>query len=101
MLLDQIDALSGQIDQLTARIEQTIAAIPAAQPPAGGLGGGAAATGQAGLGGPGHTEPVDPATGEILAALLPAVDRLDEIAGIGRHAAQRSEEHTSELQSRL
>jgi transposase len=88
MLLDQIDALSGQIDQLTARIEQTIAAIPAAQPPAGGLGGGAAATGQAGIPGPGHTEPVDPATGEILAALLPAVDRLDEVAGIGRHAAQ-------------
>jgi transposase len=88
MLGDQIDALSGQIDRLTARIEQTITAIPAAQPPAGGLGGGAAATGQAGLGGPGHTEPVDPATGEILAALLPAVDRLDEVAGIGRHAAQ-------------
>src|SRR5215207_7041554 len=88
MLLDQIDALSGQIDQLTARIEQTIAAIPAAQPPVGGLGGGAAATGQAGIPGPGHTEPVDPATGEILAALLPAVDRLDEVAGIGRHAAQ-------------
>jgi transposase len=88
MLLDQIDALSGQIDQLTARIEQTIAAIPAAQPPAAGLGGGAAATGQAGIPGPGHTEPVDPATGEILAALLPAVDRLDEVAGIGRHAAQ-------------
>src|SRR5215217_4467693 len=81
MLGDQIDALGGQIDQLTARIEQTIAAIPAAQPPAGGLGGGAAATGQAG---PGHTEPVDPQTGEILAALLPAVDRLDEVAGIGR-----------------
>jgi len=36
MLLDQIDALSGQIDQLTSRIEQAIAAIPAAQPPAGG-----------------------------------------------------------------
>ena len=88
MLLDQIDALSGQIDQLTARIEQTIAAIPAAQPPAGGLGGGAAATSQAGIPGPGHTEPVDSATGEILAALLPAVDRLDEVAGIGRHAAQ-------------
>jgi transposase len=88
MLLDQIDALSGQIDQLTARIEQTIAAIPAAQPPAAGLGGGAAATGQAGIPGPGHTEPVDPATGEILASLLPAVDRLDEVAGIGRHAAQ-------------
>jgi transposase len=85
MLLDQIDALSGQLERLTARIEQTIAQTPAAQPPAGGLGGGAAATGQAG---PGHTEPVDPQTGEILAALLPAVDRLDEVAGIGRHAAQ-------------
>jgi transposase len=67
MLLDQIDALSGQLDQLTAGIEQTIAA-----------------TGQAGIPGPGHTESVDPATGEILAALLPAVDRLDEVAGIGR-----------------
>jgi transposase len=88
MLLDQIDALIGQIDQLTAKIEQTIAAIPAAQPPAGGLGDGAAATGQAGIPGPGHTEPVDPATGEILAAPLPVVDRLDEVAGIGRHAAQ-------------
>ena len=30
MLLDQIDALSGQIDQLTSRIEETIAAICAA-----------------------------------------------------------------------
>src|SRR5512132_3955616 len=37
MLLDQIDALSGQIDQLTSRIEETIAAIPAAQPAAPGL----------------------------------------------------------------
>src|SRR5918994_485260 len=88
MLLDQIDALSGQLDQLTARIEQTIAAIPAAQPPVGGLGGGAAPTGQAGIPGSGHTEPVDPATGEILAALLPAVDPPDEVAGIGRHAGQ-------------
>jgi transposase len=29
-----------------------------------------------------------PPTGELLAAPLPAVDRLDEVAGIGRHAAQ-------------
>jgi transposase len=37
---------------------------------------------------PGPTERVDPQTGEVLAAALPAVDRLDEVAGIGRHAAQ-------------
>jgi len=89
MLLDQIDALSGQIDQLTGKIEQTISAIPAAQPPAPGPGGGAAAPVQAGIEPtrpvPGH---VDPQTGELLAAPLPVVDRLDEVAGIGRHAAQ-------------
>jgi transposase len=89
MLLDQIDALSGQIDQLTSRIEQTIAAIPAAQPSASGPGGGPAATVQAASqsarSAPGA---VDPETGEILAASLPVVDRLDEVAGIGRHAAQ-------------
>jgi transposase len=92
MLLDQIDALSGQIDQLTGKIEQTITAIPAAQPPAGGSGGGAAAAAQAGIVAaravPGHADPVDPETGELLAAPLPVVDRLDEVAGIGRHAAQ-------------
>ena len=31
MLLDQIDALSGQIDRLTTRIEELIGAIRAAQ----------------------------------------------------------------------
>jgi transposase len=89
MLLNQIDALSGQIDQLTSRIEQTIVAIPAAQPPASGPGGGPAAAVQAASqsarSAPGA---VDPETGEILAASLPVVDRLDEVAGIGRHAAQ-------------
>jgi transposase len=89
MLLDQIDALSGQIDQLTSRIEQTIAAIPAAQPSASGPGGGPGAAVQAASqsarSAPGA---VDPETGEILAASLPVVDRLDEVAGIGRHAAQ-------------
>jgi transposase len=89
MLLDQIDALSGQIDQLTSRIEQTIAAIPAAQPAASGPGRGPAAAVQAASqsarSAPGA---VDPETGEILAASLPVVDRLDEVAGIGRHAAQ-------------
>jgi transposase len=51
MLLDQIDALSGQIDQLTALIEQAIAAICAATPPAPapGPGGGTAATLHAGI----------------------------------------------------
>src|SRR5918994_7078990 len=49
MLLDQIDALSGQIDQLTTRIEQAIAAIPAAQPPASGPPSGTAATLQVGI----------------------------------------------------
>ncbi|HEX2184444.1 MAG TPA: IS110 family transposase [Chloroflexota bacterium] len=89
MLLDQIDALGGQIEQLTVLIEEAIAAIPAATPPAPGLGGGAAAAVhdaiQPARSVPGH---VDPQTGEVLAASLPAVDRLDEVAGIGRHAAQ-------------
>ena len=96
MLLDQIDTLGGQIDQLTARIEQMITAIPAAQPPAPatGPGGDAAATLHAGMESaesvPDHpnSDGVDPETGELLAAPLPVVDRLDEVAGIGHHAAQ-------------
>jgi transposase len=70
MLLDQIDALDRQIGKLTARIEELIAAIPAAQgvDPDGTTGPGA---------GLGQGAPV-----------LPAVDRLDEITGIGRDAAQ-------------
>ena len=94
MLLDQIDALGGQIDQLTVLIEQTITAICAATPPAPAPGPGGAATTQAGiaLAGsvPGHpnSDSVDRQTGELLTAPLPVVDRLDEVAGIGRHAAQ-------------
>jgi transposase len=89
MLLDQIDALSGHIDQLTALIEQTITAIPAAQPPASSPGGGPGAAVQAGSQ-PDRSVPgaVDPETGELLNAPLPVVDRLDEVAGIGRHGAQ-------------
>lgn len=70
MLLDQIDSLTTQIAHLTTRIEQLIAAIPAAQgvDPDGTTGPGA------GL-----------AEG---APMLPAVDRLDEITGIGRDTAQ-------------
>src|SRR5918994_458192 len=96
MLLDQIDTLGEQIERLTARIEQTIGAIPAAQPPAPAPDPGAdaaastrAETESAGSV-PGHpdSERVDPQTGELLAAPLPVMDRLDEVAGIGRHAAQ-------------
>ena len=70
MLLDQIDGLDAQTGKLTARIEELIAAIPAAQgvDPDGVTGPGA---------GLGQRAPV-----------LPAVDRLDEITGIGRDAAQ-------------
>jgi transposase len=92
MLLDQIDALGGQIERLTTRIEQAIAAIPAASPPAPDPGGGHGAAAGDAIGParsvPGPTERVDPQTGEILAAALPVVDRLDEVAGIGRLAAQ-------------
>ncbi len=70
MLLDQIDALTAQIGKLTARLEELIAAIPAAQ--------GVDADGTTGPGaGRGDGAPV-----------LPAVDRLDEVTGIGREAAQ-------------
>jgi transposase len=67
ILLDQIDGLTAQIDQLTTLIEEAIAAIPAAQIPAGGP--------TSGIG--------DPAQGP-----LPAVQRLDEVPGIGSKAAQ-------------
>jgi transposase len=71
MLLDQIDALTAQIGTLTIRIEELIAAIPAAQgvDPDGTTGPGAG------------REPGSP--------VLPAVDRLDEITGIGRDTAQQ------------
>jgi transposase len=70
MLLDQIDALTAQIGKLTTRIEELIAAIPAAQ--------GIDADGATG---PGAGLAED-------APVLPAIDRLDEITGIGRDGAQ-------------
>jgi transposase len=70
MLLDQIDALSAQIGKLTARIEELIAAIPAAQ----------------GVNADGTTGP-QAGTGPA-APVLPAVNRLDEVTGIGRESAQ-------------
>jgi transposase len=70
MLLDQIDGLTAQVGKLTIRIEQLIAAIPAAQ--------GVDADGTTGPGaGLGDGAPVPP-----------AIDRLDEITGIGRDTAQ-------------
>jgi transposase len=72
MLLDQIDALTTQIDTLTARIDQLLAAMPDAQPV------------DPRPGGPTPGQSID----TVSDAALGAVDRLDEIPGIGAHAAQ-------------
>ena len=69
MLLDQIDALSAQIGALTTRIGELTAAIPAAW----------------GIDADGTTGP-GAGTG-LGAPVLPAVDRLDEVTGIGRDGA--------------
>jgi transposase len=76
MLLDQYDALTAQIDRLTARIEALIGAIPAAQLP----GDGAGPTGGDDGGAGAHPQPAQPP--------LSALDRLDEVPGIGSKAAQ-------------
>ncbi len=70
ILLAQIDGLTAQIDALTARIEELIPQIPAAQ----------------GVNPDGTTGP-DAGHGPD-APVLPALDRLAEIPGISRHAAQ-------------
>jgi len=62
MLLDQIDALSNKINQLTVRIDELIAQLPAAQP--------------------------HPGAGPDGTPGLCVLDRLDEVSGIGRLAAQ-------------
>ena len=67
LLLDQIDALTAKIDTLTVRVEALIAEIPAAAAPVDPDAG---------------RRPPDPAT-----APLPAVERLDEITGIGLHTS--------------
>jgi transposase len=72
MLLDQIDVLTAKIERLTLRIEELISAIPAAQPHD---------TGN--RDDEGTSDSGDPAT-----APLPALDRLDEVPGIGRRGAQ-------------
>ena len=68
LLLDQIDGLSANIDTLTQRIDQLIAEIPAAQAPVSN-----------------HHPGSD---GDPTSVPLPAVERLDEITGIGLHSAQ-------------
>ena len=72
MLLDQIDALTTQIDALSARIDELLTAMPDAQPvdPH-----------------PGGPTP-GPSTDTVSDAALGAVDRLDEIPGIGPNVAQ-------------
>ena len=68
MILDQVDVLTRQIDRLTLRIEERIAAIPT--------------TGSTdGADRSGRDDTPDPAEA------LPVIDRLDEIPGVGRHAA--------------
>jgi transposase len=68
LLLDEIDALTAKAERLTLRIEELIAAIPAAHPAARGPGPGIAVS--------------DPTS-----AQLSVVARLDEITGVGVHAA--------------
>jgi transposase len=72
MLLDQIDALTTQIDALSARIDELLAAMPDAQPV------------DPHSGGPLPGPSIDTAPD----AALGAVERLDEIPGIGPNTAQ-------------
>lgn len=72
MLLDQIDALTTQIEALTARIDELLAAMPDAQPL------------DSHPGGPSSGPSIDAVSG----AASGAVERLDEIPGIGPHTAQ-------------
>ncbi len=65
MLLDQIDSLTDNIEELTTRIDELIAEIPEAAAPS-----------------VDHTDHASSPTG------LSALERLDEIAGIGVRAAQ-------------
>jgi transposase len=81
MLLDHYDALTAQIDRLTARIQELIAAIPAAQVPGDGDGDGAAGGSDDGTTGASANQRAAPPP-------LGALERLDEVPGIGAKAAQ-------------
>jgi transposase len=74
MLLDQIDALTSRIEALSTRIDELLAAMPDAQPV------------DSHPGGP--TSGPGPSVDTVSDAALGAVDRLDEIPGIGPHTAQ-------------
>jgi len=69
ILLGEADGLTAKIEMLTDRIDELIQAIPAGQPP---------------------VVPPDPdaPSQDQDQAPLPVVERLDEIAGVGRSAAQ-------------
>lgn len=90
MLLDQIDALNGQIDRLTARIEELVAAMaPPPGPDGPGPGGGT------GPGGPASAAPTPdrppanaPTPPPVVRSAADLVDILDQIPGVGRHVAQ-------------
>lgn len=64
MLLDQIDGLSEKIDRITARVNELVEQLP------------------------GNERSADPETGEITPGPPSAIDRLDEVPGIGSRAAQ-------------
>jgi transposase len=68
ILLSQIDSLTAQIEWLDTRAEQIIADIPTAQAP--------------------PTPAATTTSDRPPPAYLAAIDRLDEITGIGRHGAQ-------------
>ena len=68
ILLSQIDSLTAQIEWLDTRAEQIIADIPAAQAP--------------------PTPAATTTSDRPPPAYLAAIERLDEITGIGRHGAQ-------------
>src|SRR5262249_28275026 len=67
ILLDEVDGLTRKIEMLTVRIDKLIQAIPAAQAP---------------------VAPPGPDAPSRDQAPLAVVERLDEIAGVGRSAAQ-------------
>jgi transposase len=99
LLLGQIDALNAQIGTLSARLEQLIDAMDGSDHHTGDRGGsggavppaaGALGTGeQATAPGPRTTTAIDSDTATVVEPTrLTAVERLDEITGVGQRAAQ-------------
>jgi transposase len=93
MLLAQIDTLTVQIDTLTGRIADLISALPDDArmingPDDGTAGGVGASTDPAAItSGGGDSVRIDPST-TAECARLGAIERLDEIIGVGEHNAQ-------------